>query len=549
MRNQVTHVPLARLHRRRAASLSRHINTAKKADDSGGKHDVERWAETHQPSGLLTRDFIAKSLYNQDNGYFATKDVINDLPGPLEFRNMMGELHYRMDVKKAYESKLSAWMTPVETFSPHFSHALATWMTKEAKKTSTASSEQANGAGDALPRRRKLAQGRNKGTGAGACVGGDGESLVVYEAGGGTGTNALNVLDWLQQEEPKLYERTEYTIVEISPRLAELQTERVCSVHENCRVVNGNVLEWGMSGEVDPRPCFFLGMELLDNLPHDKIAWVAPSSTEEQGGAGTPQLCETVVVETPGGGFREIFRPVRDTLIRQLLTVCPELAAMVRDRRETESEPPSASPFAKMFAFFSNGGGGGRGDLKPEHCAAFIPTGSLRLVQALRARIPRHRAILADFDSFADSAGMGGGPSSTAVGGVAGSAGETTTNDESLTAFQAPIVSSRDPVSGVVTDHATYMVPLGSADIFFPTSFDRLSRLHSAICSAGGTVGSQTGRRQERVGRGRGLVVKQGEFLREFADLSCTRTFSGFNPLVDDFRNSSVFISGAVIAP
>lgn len=101
-------------------------------------------------------------------------------------------------------------------------------MVTEAKKTSTASSA----AGDALPRRHKLAQGRKKGAGVGAGVGGDGESLVVYEAGGGTGTNALNVLDWLRQEEPKLYERTEYTIVEISPRLAELQAERVCSVHE-----------------------------------------------------------------------------------------------------------------------------------------------------------------------------------------------------------------------------------------------------------------------------------------------------------------------------
>ena len=53
-----------------------------------------------QQGGLLTRDFIAKSLYNQDTGYFSTKDVINDLPGPLEFGSMMGEPHYRLDVKK-----------------------------------------------------------------------------------------------------------------------------------------------------------------------------------------------------------------------------------------------------------------------------------------------------------------------------------------------------------------------------------------------------------------------------------------------------------------
>lgn len=51
---------------------------------------------------LLTRDFIAKSLYNQDTGYFSTKDVINDLPGPLEFGSMMGEPHYRLDVKKVH---------------------------------------------------------------------------------------------------------------------------------------------------------------------------------------------------------------------------------------------------------------------------------------------------------------------------------------------------------------------------------------------------------------------------------------------------------------
>lgn len=42
----------------------------------------------------------------------------------------------------------------------------------------------------------------------------------------------MNVLNWLRREEPKLYERTEYTIVEISERLAERQTERVCAVHD-----------------------------------------------------------------------------------------------------------------------------------------------------------------------------------------------------------------------------------------------------------------------------------------------------------------------------
>ncbi|CAM9758066.1 unnamed protein product, partial [Hapterophycus canaliculatus] len=484
--------------------------------------------------GLLTRDFIAKSLYNQENGYFSTKDVINDLPGPLEFGSMMGELHYRLDVKKAYESKLSAWMTPVETFSPHFSNALAKYITREVKNSQSAQSVRAHGNPRRHPAHARSARVTGR-SGDQRSGGTEEESLVLYEAGGGSGTNALNVLDWLRREEPKLYERTEYTIVEISPRLAELQTARVCKVHQNCHVVNSNVLEWGMSGEVDSRPCFFLGMELLDNLPHDKIAWVAPSFPENVEDE-KEQLCEAVVVENPGGGYREAFRPLRDPVIRELLTICPELARMVRNRKELESEKASTGAFREAFAQFFGSNGGG---LKPEHSAAFVPTGSLRLMQALGERLPRHRAILADFDSFDGSMGTPGAGEAESVGAAARLAAQ---NDESLTAFQAPIVSSREAATGSVTDYATYMVPLGSADIFFPTCFKRLARLHSAVCSSG------RGGHGDVVRRGRGTVVKQGEFLREFADLHATRTFSGFNPLVDDFRNSSVFLSGAVVS-
>lgn len=312
--------------------------------------------------------------------------------------------------------------------------------------------------------------------------------------------------------------------------------------------MNANVLEWGLSGEVDPRPCFFLGMELLDNLPHDKIAWTTPSfgadgdtifSSPER--SDNEELCESVVVQTPSG-FREAFRPLRDPVIRELLTHCPELASMVNNLYDSSSSPRLANDVEKRSASFLGNTLSlfGNSDLRPEHRAAFVPTGSLRLVQALRKRLPRHRAILADFDSFAGSAG---GIGAESAGGVA-AAGGGRENDESLTAFYAPIVSSRDPVSGAVTDHATYMVPLGSADIFFPTCFKRLSRLHAAVCSKGGVGGCATG--SGGLIRGRGLVVKQAEFLREFADLTATRTFSGFNPLVDDFRNSSMFLSGAV---
>lgn len=120
-------------------------------------------------------------------------------------------------------------MTPVETFSPYFSHALARYISREAAKeaAAAAAAKPSTHAGGA-PRKSHGHRGASS-PDDGRC---GREKLVLYEAGGGTGTNALNVLNWLRREEPKLYERTEYTIVEISERLAERQEERVCTVHE-----------------------------------------------------------------------------------------------------------------------------------------------------------------------------------------------------------------------------------------------------------------------------------------------------------------------------
>lgn len=120
--------------------------------------------------------------------------------------------------KQAYESKPSAWMTPVETFSPHYSHALARYIAREVKATAKTSAQPLSGGGPRKPHSSSSRKGLT--------------SLVLYEAGGGTGTNALNILNWLRREERKLYDRTEYTIIEISERLAKRQAERVCTVHE-----------------------------------------------------------------------------------------------------------------------------------------------------------------------------------------------------------------------------------------------------------------------------------------------------------------------------
>ena len=47
--------------------------------------------------------------------------------------------------------------------------------------------------------------------------------LVIYELGGGAGTLARDILDYMEEFEPDVYSRTRYHIVEISDRLAAQQ--------------------------------------------------------------------------------------------------------------------------------------------------------------------------------------------------------------------------------------------------------------------------------------------------------------------------------------
>jgi SAM-dependent MidA family methyltransferase len=85
-----------------------------------------------------------------------------------------------------HEDKPYAWMTPVEIFAPYFSEALARYMVSEFEKNA------------------------------------DESNLRVFEVGGGTGNNALHVLNFLEANHPSIYQGMHYTLIEISPTLVSL---------------------------------------------------------------------------------------------------------------------------------------------------------------------------------------------------------------------------------------------------------------------------------------------------------------------------------------
>jgi SAM-dependent MidA family methyltransferase len=87
------------------------------------------------------------------------------------------------------------------------------------------------------------------------------DPLVIYEAGGGSGTNALSILSYIQQAAPEVYATLQYTLIEISESMAERQRERVCSAHPKAEVIVADVCTWGeraQGRQIDYRPCFFI---------------------------------------------------------------------------------------------------------------------------------------------------------------------------------------------------------------------------------------------------------------------------------------------------
>ena len=105
-----------------------------------------------------------------------------------------------------------SWLTPVEVFQPWYARALAEYILQRHLQGAEAQSEGGPVAWE-------------RGTG--------GEKpLHIYEIGGGGGTCAANVLDFLKQTVPEVYARTQYVSVEISWHLARRQLKYVAAADE-----------------------------------------------------------------------------------------------------------------------------------------------------------------------------------------------------------------------------------------------------------------------------------------------------------------------------
>ena len=326
---------------------------------------------------MLTRDFIEgrsklyqgywslinialDSLYNPSYGYFSKQVVIftpgesfdfNNLESENEFHMLLGqrytEFEDQLDIKEPNETR-QLWHTPTELFRPYYGEAMARYLVANYKLSQYPYYD-----------------------------------LTIYEMGAGNGTLMLNILDYIRDAEPLVYERTKFKIIEISSSLAKLQAHQLLRSADSrghsskVEIINKSIFEWD---QLVPSPCYFLAMEVFDNFAHDAIRYDPVTEEPLQG---------TVLIDTYGE-FYEFYVPQIDPVAARFLRV---------RHAATDGNYPSPLHQSKLIRKLKNGllSTGNLSD--PE----YIPTRLMQFFDILGKYFPAHRLLTSDFHDLPDT--------------------------------------------------------------------------------------------------------------------------------------------------
>ena len=333
----------------------------------------------------LTRDFIHSSLYSSDSGYFMKQThQLGALSQPLQYHNLTGIYNYSQILGQNYPKY--AFLTPVEIFQPWYGHSIGNYCL-----TSLTHS-----------------------------------NLKIVEIGGGTGTCALSILDFLKKHSYKHYLSVDYTICEISPPLTEICKKRLKAQHSQLvdrnqvKVLNRSIFDW--SSQVNDQT-FIIALEILDNLAHDRVwkengKWSLQSRVNED--------------------LKEVKEKIEDELIIKTL----DCYLKMPEKTQTEIEAENREGLIyKALNFF-------RDQTKADNM--FLPTMSYKMFEIIFKHFKQPHFVFSDFDSLP-------------VGKIKG--------------LFAPIVSKKGEKSHEKEDFDCYTREFGNVDIFFPVNFRLLQQI------------------------------------------------------------------------
>lgn len=361
----------------------------------------------------------------------------------LPFSRLWGEWHWKRLYRRLYEQQQGQWLTPVELFRPYYSNAIGNFIARTCNHKE-----------------------------------GEFDGLEILEVGGGRGTNALLILNYLRKHYPHLYGVCRYTILDSSPSLFMLQKqvfERSCH-SQKVSLVQLDLLQVAegyqsiLLESVDASSCptFFLALEVLDNLPHDKV--------RVQPGPGGMRLLEQAEVDDTNKSLHESFRPLSDPLLRRLLESSPEYVP-----RSLQQQP------------------------------VWVPTVACgTLLHLAQRQNPILAILLADFDWLPPPDRLHPSYHSEAGSSV-----------QYVPGVGEPLVTDMEGF-----DHPNYLHAPECCDILFPTQFVPLATwCRSVFSTASVSVHSQ----------GKFLQQFGGQ------DVQGTKSWlTGYSPLLHDFSNCSV---------
>ena len=246
---------------------------------------------------ILLRRYICKRLneyYSQpsDSVVGSISSNHSSTPRGINFPSLLNEWHWKYTYKRLYKEQKGMWLTPVELFYPYYSNILGNFITESIKRKHE-------------------------------------DVFDIVELGGGRGTNAKAVLNHLNDSRPEMYDRLQsYTIYDTSPSLHELQRKVLIddSSHaDKVKLVNIDMMDIaeGKTPFLEPSdtPTALIALELLDNLPHDKIARCIQTDNILQAEIIPLDSLESSDQIDTSIPYRETFTPLSDPLIQHILSL------------------------------------------------------------------------------------------------------------------------------------------------------------------------------------------------------------------------------------
>ncbi len=355
----------------------------------------------------------------------------------IAFKTLLGAWHWRRVYAKLYSDQSGQWLTPVELFRPYYSQILANYVAKEAKGAS---------------------------------------KIHVVEIGGGRGTNAKCILDHLRENHSDVYDCLDYTIMDASPTLLELQ--RKILLHGDFEHDRKVFLEEVDMLHVAESRVEFMGKsdvltivianELLDNLPHDKLSLCSKTGAFLQA---------SILKYGKSGRLKETFVPMDDPLLQEMVEMYP-------------SYLPTIGP-------------------------KWVPTIAAQLLTRIFQQRPNAGIVFADFDYL---------PPPDIIS-------TSSQNRLSQRAEGEPLVTDMNDI-----DHECYLAAPPLCDVLFPTDFHSLSGY--LVATLQHSLNNRQDIRPWKVDllKQREFFQLHGKNEVE----KTKSRWTGFSPLLEDFSNCSI---------